>query len=122
MSNNTTTPLLSPLEDRHELALNVTLRTAIVVLNTTMLPLGVSLEYFLIMRLLKKPKKRLWDVLTLALESVNCLVGLMVIVKLVRIFTNFFESWHPLCLATQLTGNGINVFQFMHFVQKVKLT
>ena len=104
MSNNTTTPLLPPLEERHEFALNVTLRTAFVVLNTTTLPLGVSLEYFLIMRLLKKPKKRLWDVLTLALESVNCLVGLMVIVKLVRIFTNFFESWHPLCLATQLTG------------------
>ena len=114
MFNNTTTASPPPpLEDRHEFALNVALRTAFVALNSTTLPLGVSLEYFLIMRLLKKPRKRLWDVLTLALESVNCLIGLMVIVKLVRILTNVFKSWHPLCLATELTGN--QCFP-MHFV------
>ena len=106
MFNNTTTPSPPPpSEDRHEFALNVTLRIAFVALNTTTLPLGVSLEYFLIMRLLKKPRKRLWDVLSLALECVNCLIGLMIIVKLVRILTNILESWHPLCLATELTGN-----------------
>ena len=114
MFNNTTTPSPpppSPSEDGHEFALNVALRTAFVALNATTLPLGVSLEYFLIMRLLKKPKKRLWDVLSLALESVNCLIGFMVIVKLVRILTSIFESWHPLCLATELTGN-IGVFHY----------
>ena len=64
--NNTTS---LPEEKANEFALDLRLRTTFVVLNAIALPLGVSLEYFLIMRLLKKAKKRLWDVLTLAMEG-----------------------------------------------------
>ena len=50
-------------------ALGVNARTAFIVLHVTALPLGVFFELFLIMRLLKKTKKRLWDALTMALEA-----------------------------------------------------
>ena len=50
-------------------ALGVNARTALIVLHVTALPLGVFFEMFLIMRLLKKTKKRLWDALTMALEA-----------------------------------------------------
>ena len=50
-------------------ALGVNARTALIVLHVTALPLGVFFELFLIMRLLKKTKKRLWDALTMALEA-----------------------------------------------------
>lgn len=50
-------------------SLGVNARTALIILHVTALPLGMCFESFLILRLLKKARKRLWDTLTLALEA-----------------------------------------------------
>ena len=67
MGDNTTS---SPEGDAFA-ALGVDARTALIILHVTALPLGVFFEFFLIMRLLNKAKKRLWDALTMALEELT---------------------------------------------------
>ena len=68
MVNDTTSSPAAAAAGDAFAALGVNARTALIMLHVTALPLGVSFEYFLIMRLLMKTKKRLWDILTLALE------------------------------------------------------
>ena len=65
MVDNSTSP---PQGDAYA-AFGVNARTALIILHVTALPLGVFIELFLIMRLLKNTKKRLWDALTMALEA-----------------------------------------------------
>ena len=67
MVDNSTSP---PPQGDAFAALGVNARTAFIILHVTALPLGVFFEFFLIMRLLKKTKKRLWDTLTMALEAI----------------------------------------------------
>ena len=72
--NNTTatsnaTGIEDGAEDEDEIILSAGTHTAFTVIIGTALPMGLLLELLLIVKLLRKEERRIWDVLMLALEG-----------------------------------------------------
>ena len=72
MNNTTATTIATGIEDGEDedaIILSAGTHTALTVIIGTALPMGLLLELLLIVKLLRKEERRIWDVLMLALEG-----------------------------------------------------